>query len=79
MPSSNHTDFELKYVRIKALTGPKGLLPISRSSFYQGVKDGLYPKPIKLGRISVWSVAEIEALLKRRQSETVALAVADPS
>jgi prophage regulatory protein len=34
----------------------------SRSSIYQGVKDGTFPKPIKLGPRAVgWIEAEIEA------------------
>ena len=35
----------------------------SRSSIYQGIKDGTFPKPIKLGgpRAVGWIEAEIEA------------------
>ncbi|WP_166214545.1 AlpA family phage regulatory protein [Bradyrhizobium septentrionale] len=47
-------------VRIQKIIGPNGLIPISRSAFYQGIRDGIYPKPIRLGkRTSVWRVSEL--------------------
>jgi predicted DNA-binding transcriptional regulator AlpA len=39
-------------------------IPISRSSWYAGVKNGRFPKPFKLGaRTSVWRAADINALV----------------
>lgn len=36
------------------------LLPISRSAFYEGVKNGTYPKPVKIGgKMSAWYVRDI--------------------
>lgn len=41
-------------------------IPISKSSWWQGCKDGKYPKPIKLGpRTTVWRASEIEALINQ--------------
>ena len=41
-------------------------IPISKSAWWQGCKDGKYPKPIKLGpRTTVWRASEIEALINR--------------
>ncbi len=46
----------LKLPEVRTRTGK------SRSSIYQGVKDGTFPKPIKLGPRAVgWIEAEIEA------------------
>jgi len=40
------------------------LIPISKSSFYNGIKTGKYPSPTKLGeRTSAWKVSDIEALI----------------
>ena len=40
------------------------ILPISRSSFLNGVKTGKYPKPVKLGaRTTAWRVEDIKALI----------------
>lgn len=48
--------------------GIPGLLPISRSSFLQGVKDGRYPQPVKLGpRTTCWRAGEILALVEQRE------------
>ena len=36
------------------------IIPISKSAWWQGCKDGRYPKPIKLGlRTTVWRSADI--------------------
>ena len=34
--------------------------------FYKLIKDGLFPKPIKLGRSSRWKQSEVELLLQQR-------------
>ena len=34
--------------------------------FYKLIKDGLFPKPIKLGRSSRWRQSEVEAWLQAR-------------
>ncbi len=39
------------------------ILPISRTSFLDGVKAGKFPKPIKIGRNSLWKVADIKKLI----------------
>ncbi|CAG1021770.1 hypothetical protein MTYM_01242 [Methylococcales bacterium] len=48
------------------------LLPIGRTSFLDGVKEGKFPKPIKLGQSSLWKAGDIRQLLydisKGRQS-----------
>ncbi len=46
----------LKLPEVRIRTGK------SRSSIYQGVNDGTFPKPIRIGRRAVaWIEAEIEA------------------
>ena len=60
---------ETGFIRLSAVIGNKkqnipALLPISRSSFLNGVKSGKYPKPYKLGERTVgWRVQDIYALL----------------
>ena len=41
---------------------PNSLLPISPSSWYIGVKEGRFPKPRKLGRMSIWRLEDIKHL-----------------
>jgi prophage regulatory protein len=38
---------------------------ISRSGWYQGVKDGKYPKPIKAGNVSFWRAEDIHAVIEK--------------
>lgn len=65
----------LAYLRIWHILGDKKanppiapLLPISRSSFYDGIKRKIYPAPLKLSqRVSVWRMEDIRALLESRR------------
>ena len=42
------------------------LIPVSRSTWWSGVKSGRFPKPIKLGpRITVWRVEDIRELIQQ--------------
>lgn len=42
------------------------LYPVSKSTWYAGVKAGRFPKPIKLGpRITAYRIEDIRALLAR--------------
>lgn len=43
---------------------------ISRSGWYQGVQDGVYPRPIKIGQKSFWDAAEIHNLLANLTSNS---------
>jgi predicted DNA-binding transcriptional regulator AlpA len=38
--------------------------------FYKLIKDGLFPKPIKLGRSSRWKQSEIEGWLQQRIADS---------
>lgn len=38
--------------------------------FYKLIKDGLFPKPIKLGRSSRWFHSEVEAWLLERIADS---------
>ncbi|WP_434053845.1 MAG: AlpA family phage regulatory protein [Roseibium sp.] len=54
------------FVRLKSIIAPSGPIPVSKSTWWAGVKDGRFPKPLKLGeRITVWRVEDIRALLEK--------------
>ncbi len=38
---------------------------ISRSGWYAGIQQGLYPHPIKVGSKAFWRAEEIHALIER--------------
>ena len=55
---------ETGFLRLKQIVGPKGLIPVSKSTWWQGVRDGRYPAPVKLGRrITAWRVEDIRKLI----------------
>ena len=62
----------LAYYRIWQILGNKKsnppvepLLPISRTSFYNGIKSKKYPAPVRLSaRVSAWRVEDIRKLLE---------------
>lgn len=52
------------FLRLNQILGPNGPLPISRSSWFAGIKEGRFPKPVALGpRTKAYRVEEIRALL----------------
>ncbi len=54
------------FVRLKQIIAPLGPIPVSRSTWWQGVKDGRFPQPVKLGpKTTVWRVVDIRDLIKR--------------
>lgn len=45
--------------------GTPGIIPVSKSSWWSGVRDGRFPKPVKLGkRTTAWRVQDIRALIE---------------
>lgn len=39
------------------------MIPMTRQTWYNGMKQGIFPKPIKYGRLSLWKVEDIRALI----------------
>jgi prophage regulatory protein len=60
---------EIGYLRLPQIIGnpKKGippLIPISRSTFWERVRTGIYPKGVLLGpRIRAWKVEDVRALI----------------
>lgn len=59
-------DNATKFLRLSSILGPDGPIPVSKSTWWAGVKDGRFPKPLKLGaRITVWRAEDINRLLEK--------------
>ena len=65
---------ETGYLRLPQIIGNRkakppipAVIPVSKSTWWNGVRDGRYPKPVKtLGRrITAWRAEDIYALIKR--------------
>ena len=42
------------------------IIPVSKSTWWQGCKDGRFPKPVKLGpKTTAWRVEDIAILIER--------------
>ena len=53
------------FVRLTHILAPNGPIPVSKSTWWQGVKDGRFPKPQKLGpRTTVWLAKDVRALFE---------------
>lgn len=53
------------FLRLSSILAPRGPIPVSKSTWWAGIKDGRFPKPVKLGaRITVWRVADIRSLIE---------------
>ena len=53
-------------VRLTGIIAPAGPLPISKSSWWEGVRSNRYPQPVKLGpRITAWRCEDIRALAEQ--------------
>jgi len=68
---------EIGYLRLSQIVGnPKAsppttpIIPVGKSTWWQGVKDGKFPKPIKLSpRVTVWKVEDIRALIEQSDNK----------
>ncbi len=55
----------LKYTALIKLPDVLQLYPVSRASWYNGIKLGKYPPPIKIGpRSSAWRLSDINKLIE---------------
>jgi prophage regulatory protein len=44
-------------------------VPVGRTTWMNGVRDGRYPRPIKLGRCNLWKARDIHAVIAAIESE----------
>jgi prophage regulatory protein len=50
--------------------GLPAIIPVSRSAWWEGVRTGRFPKPIKLGpRTTAWTVNDIRDLVQKMSRE----------
>lgn len=56
------------FLRLSQIIGSENappIIPVSKSSWWAGVKSGRYPKPVKLGaRTTAWRAEDIRALIE---------------
>jgi prophage regulatory protein len=58
------------FLRLVSVLAPRGPIPVSKSTWWAGVKSGRFPKPVKLGpRITAWRVEDIRDLIQQAAQE----------
>ena len=58
------------YVRLPQILE---IFPVSKSAWWEGCRNGVFPKPVKLGpRTSAWRVEDIRALMERINTASIA-------
>jgi prophage regulatory protein len=63
---------EAGFIRLAQIVGPKGIYPVSKSTWWAGVASGVYPKPYRLSaRVTAWKAEDIRALIEQVTSNEV--------
>jgi len=47
--------------------GQPALIPVSKSTWWKGVKEGRFPQPVRLSRVTCWRESEILAIVHGTQ------------
>ena len=50
------------YVNLKQVLQ---FIPLRKTAWYKGIKDGVFPKPVKYGRLSFYPVEEIRKVIEK--------------
>ena len=45
------------------------VMPISKSKFWLMVQKGEFPKPIKIGRSSFWTIDQVQTFIRERTKQ----------
>lgn len=73
MSTNNNSLLEKKFFLLHEIIGNKksnppipALIPVSRATFMNGTKTGLYPRPVKISqRLYAWKKEDILELIKK--------------
>lgn len=61
------------FVRLRQIIGDKStpaIIPVSRSTWWAGVREGRFPKSVKLStRTTAWRVRDIRALIEEESAK----------
>lgn len=61
---SEYFDHNRPFLRLREIVSPFGPVPYAKSAWWEGVRSGRFPQPLKFGpRTTVWRREDIEALL----------------
>lgn len=60
------------FLRLTSILAPRGPIPVSKSTWWAGVKAGRFPRPVKLGpRTTAWRVEDLRSLIEQFRDQPV--------
>ncbi|MFG1294072.1 helix-turn-helix transcriptional regulator [Xanthobacter versatilis] len=55
-----------KLLRLSEILAPRGPIPVGRSTWWEAVRTGRFPQPVRLGaRMVAWKASDIAALIEK--------------
>ena len=63
----NNSNSEVTLMRIPQILE---VMPISKSKFWLMVQKGEFPKPIKIGRSSFWTIEQVQTFIRERTKQS---------
>ena len=71
LPSTTLAQIDLNQPGSQRLPSVLRIVPVCRSTWYEGIARGIYPVPIKLGKRSVgWTNQSLKALLQELEGQS---------
>jgi prophage regulatory protein len=67
MSDVNADDGQITLMRIPQILK---VMPISKSKFWLMVQKGEFPRPIKIGRSSFWTIEQVQGFIRERSSQS---------
>lgn len=67
MSQSNNQTPPITLMRIPQILK---VMPVSKSKFWLMVQKGEFPKPIKIGRSSFWTIEQVQAFIRERSGQS---------
>jgi predicted DNA-binding transcriptional regulator AlpA len=68
--NSGHLSLELPSTGFMRLKDIQKFIPVSPSTWWKGVREGVYPQPVKLSpRTTAWRVDDIRELIDRLSNQ----------
>jgi prophage regulatory protein len=63
----SNSNSEVTLIRIPQILE---VMPISKSKFWLMVQKGEFPKPIKIGRSSFWTIEQVQTFIRERAKQS---------
>lgn len=60
---------EINEARLLRLAEVLARVPVCRCKWYGGMKEGIFPKPIKFGKCSLWRSTDIDLICRGERYE----------